>query len=46
MNTSAVVNVLHHKWLVTGVDKGYLIQCFMANVEDGHDISTELNVNG
>ncbi|VDM24357.1 unnamed protein product, partial [Toxocara canis] len=46
INTSAVVNVLHHKWLVTGVDKGYLIQCFVGNAEDVRDVSTELTVNG
>ncbi|VDK20081.1 unnamed protein product [Anisakis simplex] len=46
VNTSAVVNVLHHKWLVTGVDKGYLIQCFMPKVDSEQDLSTDLYVNG
>ncbi|KAK0418628.1 hypothetical protein QR680_013679 [Steinernema hermaphroditum] len=44
-NFSAVINVLHHRFLVTDQDHGYLVQCFVAKAEEDSDLETYLNVS-
>ncbi|VDK27795.1 unnamed protein product [Gongylonema pulchrum] len=43
-NFSVVVNVMHDKWLVTGADKAFLLQCHRARHSVDENLSAELNI--
>lgn len=48
MNYSALISVIHDKWLVSGADKGFIAQCYQpqkSQSEEGNR-RTDLNPEG
>ncbi|CAD5215850.1 unnamed protein product [Bursaphelenchus okinawaensis] len=45
-NNSVVINIYHHKELVTDQDQSYIVQCFIPRRHVEHTLETKLDVDG